>query len=516
MSGQPWMVDAVTVRVGADAVLAGSRDIMPRGWPSPLSDPVALALQRAPIGLDCHGWYRCVVTSHRGRHLANALSPGIVLSGLQDAYRDAFADRQLAWASPAVALVGAFIGFYGLGLLVTFGSLGTDLPAIAIAVAMGLMGLLVGLGVGWSRPVNVEPEPASTAPRTGVLGFALVAAGLIALVLYFVRIGDIPLFRPGLEQARVDASEEGGAALRVLAMLAIPGCWMVIAWAVHRRNRRGSLIGASLVLVVATGWLLTGNRAPAFQTVEASIIASLLTYGFVRLPPRRVALLTVVALTLVIAAGAFGGLRLASRVTTYGPPAPNPPTPDYVQLTQIAIKGYLRVPVQNLRYTIEAVPERIGWRLGSTYLLPLVTILPGKQLTFDAQLKIALDQRYAGGGTVPSLLGESYANFGPVGWFVVPTIVAFVLTRVYRRAIAARSPAWWALYAYAIVHLTGAFLSGLSIASIFPWEAYGVLALPILWLRLRHVVATLTNGRGTTAPSPTSAAQGPAEDARSR
>jgi hypothetical protein len=461
------------------------------------------------------GWYRCAVRSHQGRHLAHALSPSVVRAGLRDAYRDAFAGRRLAWASPAIALVGAFIGFYVLGLLVTWGNLGSDLPVVLVAVALGLTGLLVGLGLGWSRPVNGEPEPTSAVRRTGTLGFALVVAGLIAMVVYFVRIGDIPLLRPGLEQARVDAAEEGGAALRVLAMMAIPGCWLVIAWAVHGRRRGWLLVGAALVVLVATGWLLTGNRAPAFQTVEASIVVGILAFGLTRLPPRGVALLSVAALTLVIAAGAFGGLRLASRVTTYGPPAPNAPPPDYVRLTQIGIVGYLRVPVQNLRYTMEAVPERIGWRLGSTYLLPIVTILPGKQLTFDAQLKNALDQDYAGGGTVPGLLGESYANFGPLGWLVVPFLVAFALTRGYRRAIAARSPAWWALYGYAIVHLTGAYLSGLSIASIFPWEAYGVLALPILWPRLRGVVAAVVERRPAAVPvgTPALARQAAPDDA---
>ena len=97
------------------------------------------------------------MTSQRGWDLAHALSPTVVRTGLRDAYRDAVAGRRLAWASPAVALVGAFIGFYGLGLLVTFGSLGRDLPVVLAAIALGLAGLLVGLGLGWSRPVSAEP-----------------------------------------------------------------------------------------------------------------------------------------------------------------------------------------------------------------------------------------------------------------------------------------------------------------------------------------------------------------------
>ena len=446
------------------------------------------------------------MTSQRGWDLAHALSPTVLRTGLRDAYRDAFAGRRLAWASPAVALVSAFLGFYGLGLLVTFGSLGPDLAVVLTAIALGLIGMLVGVGLAWGRPVPSEPAAQATTRLTGTLGVALAAVGLIAMIAYFVRIGDIPLLRPGLEQARVDAAEEGGAALRVLAMLAIPGCWLVLASAVHRRNVRTITIGAILTIVVASGWVLTGNRAPAFQLVGASIVVGLLAFGVVRLPPRGLALLIVGVLFLVVAAGAFGAVRLASRATTYGPPAPHAPPPDYVRLTQIATAGYLRVPVQNLRYTIHAVPERIGWRLGSTYLMPVVTILPGKQLTFDAQLKSALDQRYAGGGTVPGLLGEAYANFGLIGWLAVPMAVGSVLTRIYRRALAARSPAWWALYGYAIIHAVGANLGGLSVASIFPWVAYGALAIPILWPRLRMATdrgaARRATGPATPAPAP--------------
>ena len=275
--------------------------------------------------------------------------------------------------------------------------------------------------------------------------------------------------------------------LRHRAMLAIPGCWSLVAWAAARRHAAG-LLGASLAtVVVATGWVLTGNRAPAFQTVEVSLIVGLLAGGYARLPWRGVAVVAAIGLALVLAAGVFGAVRLASQSSVYGPPTPGAARPDYVRLTGIAIAGYLRVPVQNLRFTMDAVPERIGWRLGSTYLLPVVTILPGKQQTFDAMLKDALEQKYAGGGTVPGLLGEAYANFGPAGWLVVPFLVGGVMSVLYRRTSTARSPAWWTLYGYAVIHVTGATLSGLSIASIFPWTTYAVLSLPIVlpWLRDR-------------------------------
>jgi oligosaccharide repeat unit polymerase len=113
--------------------------------------------------------------------------------------------------------------------------------------------------------------------------------------------------------------------------------------------------------------------------------------------------------------------------------------------------------------------------LGYTYVQPIVTVLPGRQSTFDQDLKAVLYQDYAGGGTVPSMLGESYANFGPIGWIVVPAISAFVLVRLYRFAHEQRTVAAWALYAWVLVHLVNATISGIIVANIFPYPAMVIL-----------------------------------------
>ena len=102
---------------------------------------------------------------------------------------------------------------------------------------------------------------------------------------------------------------------------------------------------------------------------------------------------------------------------------------------------------------MDAVPDRIGWRFGLTYLQPLLTVLPGKQTTFDADLKTALNQHYAGGGTVPGLLGEAFANFGPLGWFLVPFLVGMAITALYRKTREG-APELIVLYAYAIIHVS--------------------------------------------------------------
>lgn len=411
----------------------------------------------------------------------NRLSEGIAgdLGGLIAAYRDALSGRRLAWASPAIFTVGAYVGFYGLGLVISDPS--PRFPIFALAVALGLVGLLAGIGVGWRTATGFRPQPVDPRLLTAY-GVVLVAVGLGALAAYLLAIGYVPLFQAGLEQARVDAAEEGGAPLRVLSLLALPGTWILVAQAAAARSRRGIVLAALSVGVVAVGLALTGNRSPAFAAVESGLIVGLLAVGKDRLGRRGVGLLAVIGFVFVLGAGAFGAYRLASRDNVYGPPSPFAGEPNYPALTAIAIKGYLVVPIRNLGFAMDAVPERISWRFGLTYVQPLVTMLPGKQTTFDADLKAALNQRYAGGGTVPGLLGEAYANFGPGGWLVIPFVVGLVMIALYRFCIG-WTPALAALYGYAIAHVSiGGVLSGLFMASVFPYEAYAVLGFAIFGL----------------------------------
>lgn len=390
----------------------------------------------------------------------------------------------IAFASPQLVLVVAFVAVYGAGLATA--ALHRRSAEVILAVALGFAGLLAGTVIGF-RPRNrsdTEGGPALPEGHRRVVAFgaALIAVGLAALVGYFLRIGGLPILMPSAEAARVEAAAIGGAPLRVLALSAIPGAWLVLA--VGSRVGGWLRAGAWLaVLVTAAGWLLTGNRAPGFICVEVAIVLALVIRSR-RIGRGAFAGLLALAVTAVVFAGVIGAARLGSA-PYFGPPLPGMtvmvgPPPDYATLTRVAIVGYLRVPIQNLVSTVDAVPTRIGWRLGSTYLQPLATVLPGHQSTFDQDLKEALGQTYVGGGTVPGLLGESYANFGPPGWLLVPALLAIALAWLYRLAQALNSPTAWALYAFAIVHVANGMIGGLIVASPFPYVAYGFIAMGLL------------------------------------
>ncbi len=404
-------------------------------------------------------------------------------TGLRDAYRYAVTRAGLVALSPQIAFLGAYSVVYGAALLSSWDKLGEDGPVVAFAVGVAFLSLLIGLALGWRR---FGPSIRRAAPvrqpqdrRMTILALALTAIGAIALALYFIRIGGIPLFMASAEQGRVDAADRGGAPLRVLGLLTLLGSWLLVGIAVRSRRILLVIASALVVLAVAAAWTLTANRAPAFVAIEVAVFVALLAGGRIRLPWSWTAALAVTALAAVLAAGGVGAVRLAS-LPVLGPPPPGAtsvgkPEIDYPKLVVISVEGYLRVPVQNLRSTMAAVPEAIGWRLGMTYLQPIMTVMPGKQTTFDADLKEALDQHYAGGGTVPGLLGESYANFGPLGWAIVPAVVAVFLIWLFALAVRLDTVSGWALYAFTIALASNGTLGGLIVASPFPYLAVAVL-----------------------------------------
>ena len=410
---------------------------------------------------------------------------------LGDAFRFALGPEGVAFAAPQLVFVAAYIVVYAAGLVTT--PLGTRAPIVLLAVLLGLLGSLAGTAIGWrrfGRPIVPESRPGWRSRPLVALAAGLVIVGLAALVLYFVRIGGFPILMPYAEQARLDAALTGGAPLRVTSLLALPGAWLLLAMAV-RQSGRARLGAALLVAVVAILWILTANRAPGFIAIQVAIATGLLAAGTIRLRGAGLVGLAVVALATVMAAGAIGAVRLAPADTSRNPVLPGASTPPGVPprvspaLAMRAVESYLRVPVQNLIYTMDAVPTLIGWRLGWTYVQPLVTVLPGTQTTFDADLKAALGQDYVGGGTVPGLLGESYANFGPPGWLVIPGVVAVFLAWLFSVARRLDSPGAWALYAFALIHTANATIGGLIVASPFPYLAYGLLGMAVLLERRR-------------------------------
>lgn len=386
-------------------------------------------------------------------------------TNLRAGYVEALGPAGVAVASPHIALVGGYLLIYGLSMLTVFGGPAEDAPLVIVAVVLGFMGLVAGIAIAWRPAERFGDNIAAGWDRTVMVASALVVLGTVAMALYLVAIGEIPILMSESEQGRVDAAERGGGVLRVLTLFALPGCWLLVSQATRLRVPLLTAWTVACVVVTMLGQVATANRAPAFQLVAVSIGIVLLISTHGRLRPRSIFALAGVGVVLVLAVGLLGAVRRASEFPPGTPPR-------FELLTGQAIVSYVRVPVLNLGFTMDAVPERIGWRFGYTYVQPLLTALPGKQTTFDADLKVALGQVFPGGGTVPGLLGEAYANFGPPGWFFVPLALGAWVMWLSRKVAAVRTPESLALYGFAILHAAGASVGCLLVASPFPVIAY--------------------------------------------
>jgi hypothetical protein len=408
--------------------------------------------------------------------------------GLAAAVADVWRAQTLSIASPLVGFSCAYLAAYAVGAVLQADQV--DDPVVMFgAVAIGFVSFLVGVALAW--PLNLptaRPARANTGGG-GVfwLGVTLVGVGVVAIVAYLVAIGQIPLFMADVEQARVDAALAGGAPLRVLSMLSLVGVWLLAAQA-GASGRASALVGAA-ALAAAVGFLqlLTANRSPAFSAVHMTAVAATFAAGWYRLPFRGVAVLLGILVAIVLLAGVVGAYRYGRTPETWRDPviAEAVASGNLTSLTGKALRDYLVVPVQNLQLTLKAIPALTPWRVGYTYVQPILTVMPGRQTTFDQDLKAALQQDYAGGGTVPSLLGEAYANFGPFGWVLVPFGIGAGLALLYGHAMKVHTALGWTLYGYALLHAMGGTIGGLFVASVFPYVVYLILGLATFAQRRR-------------------------------
>lgn len=138
-------------------------------------------------------------------------------------------------------------------------------------------------------------------------------------------------------------------------------------------------------------------------------------------------------LTVVVFVGGIGAYRVVNTELFYRFPEYKSYLidKDYIGLSLFIFGHYLGIGYKNFSDVLQLFPSVIPYEYGQTYLGPVLTVLPGTQYTLDMQIKEALGQSYLGGGTIPSALGEAYANFGLIGCFIIPFFTFLLLNAVF-------------------------------------------------------------------------------------
>ncbi|MGI8928663.1 MAG: hypothetical protein ACR2H0_04260, partial [Candidatus Limnocylindrales bacterium] len=220
-----------------------------------------------------------------------------------------------------------------------------------------------------------------------LLGYTLVAG-------FFFAVGGIPVLSADGEQARVDARAG-------LGYVVIGSIWVIsfatsalVARAYGTGGPRRHLVWVAVLLsAVAIAGL--GNRAP--------VLVLLIACGWVAYTARG----SVPSWRVLMAAGAIALVALAVSGMLRSGGAPSVDLVGRFQW-QFYVNG------SNLERLTQLIPDRVPYLFGGSYLIDLAVLLPGSQPNFGTWLKDTIGMQFPGGGITIGLLGELYANWGPI------------------------------------------------------------------------------------------------------
>ncbi len=265
-------------------------------------------------------------------------------------------------------------------------------------------GRTVTRAAGYERPRLPDPPDAAAA---GVM----VVTGALLMVAFLIQAGGVPVLSEEAEQVRVDTRY-------TLGFLVISARWMLtlgvatlVAYAYGaRRAWRGPVW-----LVVCLGALLIatiGSRAP--------VLLLIIAVGWVAV--RSKATLPRWPLVLLGAVGAFVFLAVAA-IFRAGEDLT-------LSLIMARMQWLAYVNATNLDRLLAFFPDSRGFLMGSSYVMDLSVLMPGHQPNFGEWLKQAMGLTFPGGGITIGLVGESYANWGPLGSVILAALFGALM-------------AWW-------------------------------------------------------------------------
>jgi hypothetical protein len=305
---------------------------------------------------------------------------------------------------PVVVAYWFWVAFWivGVGLVGTQASVpsprGTTIALIVGSYVSFIVGSSLTLRLR-SEGGNTELPPAGEtwkAPtrREATSSCILFVAGGVLWLAFVVRAG-IPLLGENAEQARVDSRYGAGylvlAAIWLLTLSAATLTGYAYASSARWRHVVWFIVAGAAVMIGTFG-----NRGPMLELVIAALGLAIQSRG--RLPSWRLIAAGLLGAFLFLAVAA--ALRAGESVT--------------LELVLLRMRWLTIVNVLNLDRLMAFIPEVYPWLGGQSYARDLAVLLPGHQPNFSEWLKEAMSLTFPGGGLTIGLVGESYANWGPL------------------------------------------------------------------------------------------------------
>lgn len=345
-------------------------------------------------------------------------------------------------------------------------SRGSALDLLLLTTIGSSTGLILG-GIAVRAPVR---RRANLAEARILFAAALLAAG------YFFATSGIPILREGAEQARVDAAVSGTGYVRLLAYMSVPAA--VALWGTGRRSWLFALGAGGIVLAL-------GNRSPFLYLILSIAVVMVLSSANRRKSTRHFFFLCATLAALIVGIGTY---RIVSQdaFADYEEYRLAMASQDYAAVAQTSLIHYAETVPTNAALVKTLVDSGVmSKKYGKTLATPIVSALPGEQLTLDREIKLASGKSFIGGGIPPTLSGEGYVNFGAPG-SVIFGVIAGLLISI--RAGPCAVPKRWepeerrgqaALYGYTVAWVVAAQVAGFAGASTFPLFSFMIMLLLI-------------------------------------
>lgn len=410
--------------------------------------------------------------------------------------------------------VAVSVSFVNVGFLVNYvdqgGGDSSDAATGVHVVSIGLLSVVLG-GLSATR-MRAAPRAAIARVRLSS-GAELAAVSLVVLLpswLYFVLLGNVPLFDSVsaiatrgvdglgvLNNSRLlrDAYVTGTGTrvplqglLEVFRNLGVPVLFAVTLAQLRSglpRRPRIALMAVCAITVIAAG-----QKWPLMYLVAAGLAVT-----YIDGRPRRRGLSRRIVIWGTIS-GLVLSLMQARSFSTR--------SVDFLESVQLAFQdlvvritqGQVVIPIQSY----EVHSPLLQWQLGNTYILNLLSYLPGPGATYPVEFYKIVSGDSLGYTAPPDFYTEAYINFSFPGVAIIGFLWGLVIVHITSNAVDSRDWHLLGLRAGLITALAFSAISGVSYPLAFIFVALAVVAgrLVLTYISGKR---TLQEGRGG-APYP--------------
>lgn len=254
-----------------------------------------------------------------------------------------------------------------------------------------------------------------------------IVIGSISLIsnIYYIIINRNYLFVGNLEAGRTAALSSNGI-LIVLMNLIIPMIELLFDIYLKKGSKKSLAFVCIFTIVSVICYLIQGTRTPILKI----IILMILIYNFRRnIKNSTVVLIAILGILLLIGMQIIRGQRSNETIGF-----------------SKSLLNTLQNGSVNLQYLQNAFPEREPYQNGYTYLINLIMLLPGEDIDFTLWLKDKLNLDFVGGGVTPTIIGESYINFGNIGAYIILFLVGILINYLDNKYSSNKSEIFWICY----------------------------------------------------------------------